>query len=157
MIKADNANQTVFYSKLYPPTRAAIQHETTQEYQSTDLVVIVVRPPNHLTDVNVYDQHYVDYCNYSWYKPSTNPTGVAGLVVCYHLTRQNECEKHELRITIDWMQTHTRKGQQTIACHEFGHTLGLNHNPGHATCIKDLSYARPHISAHDRHAINSHY
>jgi hypothetical protein len=52
-----------------------------------------------------------------------------------------------------WNGTNTRK---VVACHEVGHSTGLNHNPSSTSCLKTgSSTARP--NGHDRDQLASMY
>jgi predicted Zn-dependent protease len=52
--------------------------------------------------------------------------------------------------------SYTRTNKESVACHEIGHVLGLDHSPNATSCMSHtLSAAQP--DSHDRDVINSIY
>lgn len=112
---------------------------------------------NH-TDVVVRDQNYVDYCGKDWMQGSPDTSGTVGLTTC-DLTAGAPCDQHTVRINLNYTEkasTDTSE-KRNLACHEIGHTLGLQHRDA-AGCMKQgLSTTYTDYTDHDRAHLTAEY
>jgi hypothetical protein len=110
------------------------------------------------TDVVVYDQNYTDWCNYSWH-PGSGGLSVLGSTNCESLATNpaNACEKHEVRYDESYTGSATTTQRRWVACHENGHTLGLQHHLNNdGSCLWTWS-PNTSFSSPDYTNINLHY
>lgn len=111
-----------------------------------------------LTDVIVYDRYYGDYCGYAWTNGSGS--GIVGLVTCDGIVSvsNNRCEQHSLRISNTFIDNSGTFEQRSVACHENGHTLGLQHRAESAqSCMPAVAINTATYDAHDQAVINGNY
>lgn len=154
--RADNANHGYYYYELQSETTAAMDWTRSNNMNPTNINTSRVGLSN-TTDVVVLDRYYSDYCGVPWIQPGSG--GVVGLVTCKSLVSGTaKCESHDLRMSNHFTDNTTRSNIRGLACHEDGHTVGLAHRSGTATCMPQ-GYPKPAnaYDAHDRTAINSHY
>jgi hypothetical protein len=87
------------------------------------------------TDVVVYDQNYTDWCGEFW-----NGSGgfVIGMTHCVSLASNpaNACEKTEVRYDESYTNGVTTTRRRNLACHENGHTLGLDEELAGTSCMR---------------------
>jgi hypothetical protein len=111
-----------------------------------------------LTDVIAYDRYYGDYCGYAWFNGST---GLVGLTTCEGIVSGSNprCEQHGVRISNSFVDAAGTFQERQIACHENGHTLGLQHRPSSATtsCMPDNMVGTATYDGHDQSIINANY
>lgn len=113
------------------------------DYDSTDLVVYERDP----ADVIVMDNSYGSNGLVGWVNcPPSATTGSIGP------TRW--CYGQYLRFNLSYpTYLDTSAERQRYSCHEFGHTVGLNHNNG-TTCLNNTAQV---ISSTERSEINGFY
>lgn len=165
--KADNSYHTITIANATnQQTRDAINQERGQEYEPTDLNTNMISDETALTDVVVYDARYNDYCNLDWVPPDSS-YGIKGFTQCVKLTAEpsgtqpdysdNECEKHELRLSLNYILYRADQYDRELACHEIGHTIGLDHRTAQSSCLHDPNIYVGNLDGHDVAAIDSHY
>ena len=68
------------------------------------------------------------------------------------------CKPQNLNLNISYSAVYdTQTERRSIACHELGHTLGLQHAPDWSTCMYDGYYVSTWINAHEVDHINAQY
>jgi len=93
------------------------------------------------TDVVVMDQYYTG----TW----------AGLWSCVAVHPSGNCEKGEMRFDQNDLDGATQQFRNTLACQEFGHSLGLDHSSESNSCLRDgASISNSDYSPHDKSHIN---
>ena len=93
------------------------------------------------SDVHVMDNHY-DW-NYAGTAQCMNPQDSQ---VCNHFH-----VKFNMKYDYTWSQA------KSLACHEFGHTVGLRHDNSRSTCMHSDDKWPVGYSDHDRNHINNRY
>lgn len=121
----DSFDHTFFYSALSAHMTAAQNWSNANIVDPTDITVLYPGFVNSQTDVVVYDLNYSNFCGLTWH-----PSGASGLAVCITLNSVGECEKFEVRYDNSYVDGVSTTMQRAYACHETGHTLGLDHNGG---------------------------
>ncbi len=90
------------------------------------------------TDVVVYDQDYTNWCGQPW-----NGSGgfVIGMTHCVSLASNpaNACEKSEVRYDESYTNGATTTRRRNLACHENGHTLGLDEETAGTSCMRSTA------------------
>jgi hypothetical protein len=107
------------------------------------------------TDVVVYDQDYTDWCGEDWH-----PAGqVIGLTHCASIATNpvNACEKSGVRYDESYTNGASTTRRRNMACHESGHTLGLDVSFTNSGCMYLAAGDKTTFSSGDRTWINSHY
>jgi len=72
-------------------------------------------------------------------------TGWAGLT---EVTEDSRHHITEIRVRLNDAETPSRY-RRLVACHEFGHSIGLAHNTRNSSCVKPGAGSRPHPDATD--------
>lgn len=127
---------------------SALRSSMSSDYDPTDLQVFERSP----ADVIVMDNSY-------------GKNGYVGWVVCPDgattggFGNDTWCYGQELRFNLSYpgsMDTVTERAH--LACHEFGHTVGLRHEGGGLpSCMKSGDYSQTNLTDHDRSHINEKY
>jgi hypothetical protein len=154
---ADSAAHGFYYSPDLTYAMAnATNYARTFVIDPSDINTFTVPSVAIDTDVVVYDQDYSTYCDFSW-----NPAGQAvGLTTCVSLATNpaNACEKHEVRYDESYVNWASTAARYSIACHENGHTLGLEHTAGNdGSCMYGSANSQYGWGASQYSDINSHY
>lgn len=158
--QADNATHTFNYISLGADNTAATDWVRSNVINPTVINTSIDSTPDELTDVNVIDKRYVDYCGYNWYTPSGG--GVIGAAKCDLLSPTNRCDRHTVRYTNTWTDTASTTGRRWLACHENGHALGLKHRNENADGCMSPSYVNAATSTvayslHDKAHLSDNY
>ncbi len=109
----------------------------------------------YVDDVVAYDGFY-------------DPNGYPGWTTCaagatYGGTNPRRyCKPQEIRYNLSYTNTYNYlAGRRMIACHEFGHTLGLQHpthsHPGTASCMHWTADTSQTLKSHDIGLLNDNY
>ncbi|WP_203906423.1 zinc-dependent metalloprotease family protein [Rhizocola hellebori] len=153
--EADNATHSFHYVDLTQHMTDATNWARTNNLNPTDINTTYDSTLDSLTDVVVRDVHYVDYCGYDWLQPGGS--GVVGLATCDSLSPSGQCEQHTVRYNLNFTESTPQSNERGLACHELGHTLGLQHTTGN-TCMQ-TGYPKPvnDYSNHDRTHIANNY
>jgi hypothetical protein len=153
--EADNATHSFHYVDLAQISTAATNWARTNVLNPTAINTTYDSTLDNLTDVVVRDQHYVDYCGYDWLQPGGS--GVVGLATCDSQSPSGQCEQHTARYNLNFTQSTSTSNQRGLACHELGHTLGLEHRT--STSCMQQGYPKPvnDYSPHDKNHISNNY
>jgi hypothetical protein len=139
---ANNKTHKVFYS-LSTQFKRAMNYVRTNIYNPTDVNTVGSSHAN--SDVAAFTMNY----QYSgWY----------GVVDCIDYKNKKVCDHWHLH-TNTFYGPNSRKEARAISCHEFGHTLGLQHTSASGTCMKSAApSALPlRLRKHDRQHLNKRY
>ena len=159
-IKADNGNHTFFYIDISSGNASASTNTRQDDLNPTNIDTSMDGSESWQTDVLVRDQYYTTYCGYDWFQGPDDPddTGTFGLSTCDDTNPADECEQHTVRLNL-WL-TEYYGYRAWLTCHEFGHTVGLEHDGNNASCMqRKLQSQDPetNFSGHDNIMINNHY
>lgn len=150
-IKADNKDHYFFYSDLSADMIAVSDEALADDYVPTNLDTYYGTFSG--SDVIVRDFDYNTYCGYNW---DGAPDYLLALAECRELNASNECAHFAVRFDRDDMDNLGPNQRQSVACHEYGHTVGLEHRD--AGCMTNGATFPGHLTDHDvnKH-INVHY
>lgn len=152
---ADNNTHSFFYTAAFPTyMRDAVNAARAESYDPTDINTVTSTNVNSGTDVVTYQQDYSSWCGARWH-----PTGGAvGHTQCVSLVISNgRCQKAELRSDESFVAGTSVARRKWLACHETGHSLGLNHRTAASDSCMWPEDDVPHIDQHDRDALNANY
>lgn len=149
---ADNANHYVWYNAVHPDTAQALQSTRSDSYDPTDVNTFVDSAWTSTTDMVAHDADYTgNFCGYTWMRTSSDGPGyIAGYTICQSLSG-SACQQFYIYFDNDYMGPRTAAQEKALACHEFGHNLGLLHSS--SGCMVDPLNGSTGIVAHD---INEH-
>jgi hypothetical protein len=151
---ADNRDHYVQYVNLTSQAQSVLNWTRVNNYNPTDVDTHGETNPNPATDVRVEDDDYTGTtCGVTWLA-SPDGTGMAGLTPCQSLTG-SRCQQATIYLDNDFVGPQTTTMERSLACHEFGHTLGLMHrSPG---CLVSPLSGSTAISTHDTEHLDWHY
>jgi hypothetical protein len=153
---ADSAAHGYWYnSELSSVMAQATSWARANAIDPTDITTFDVAALAFDTDVVVYDQNYTDWCGEAWH--GAGP--VIGLTHCVSLATNpaNACEKAEVRYDESYTGGASTARRRNLACHENGHTLGLDHVVTNSSCMYYVAGSNTTFSSAERSWINSHY
>lgn len=158
--QADNKTHNFEYIDLNSDNTAATEWVRKNVIDPTIINTSIDATPDALTDVNVLDRYYIDYCGYNWY--TSNSGGVIGSTKCDLLSPTNRCDRHSVRYTNNWTDIASTTGRRWLACHENGHALGLKHRNENADGCMSPSYVNASTSTvafslHDQGHLSDNY
>ena len=145
--KADNQTHTIYYSDLESGMSSALDWYRGYLDDNTAVTPQLVGSPTSTTDAVVYDFDYTTYCGLTW---DANPGNVAGLTTCVSTNGSSECEKHEVRFDSGEYWAWSGTQMQGLACHEMGHSLGLDHSGEGSSCMLDGQLDNTGYTDHDK-------
>jgi hypothetical protein len=159
---ADNGKHWYNYASLETRTRTAVKAALLNLDSQTDMTVAADTTADPSTDVESFDQYYVDHWDLDWNGSSTgyNLFAYSKCVKANAPASSGQpwtCDQYEVRYDladIDWM---TATQRQALACHEVGHTVGLDHSTESTSCLKTGAHKIIKYSAHDVAHINGRY
>ena len=138
---ADDLRHRVFFdATLTDGLAESLRDAMAEDYDPTDLVVTQVSELTAATDVVAYSQDYGDVGAAAWvYCPSEAPQGI-------NSEGDRWCRKQEIHFNLNSRLAaffEDDGSRDHVACHEFGHTVGLRHwgnppesvGPPAATCM----------------------
>lgn len=145
--KTDNATQWYWYDSLQSNVSAAQNWVRNNVYEAiAGLSTTNDTSEKSTTDAIVRDQNYTDYCGKNWHPAG----GVWGNTSCNTLNGANECESHVIRYDNSYMNSTTQDNRRGLACHETGHSWGLQHRDTGSKCMKQFGpYPTSLTSNHD--------
>ncbi|MEU6713634.1 matrixin family metalloprotease [Nonomuraea sp. NPDC046802] len=159
---ADNAKHVYNSDSLETRTKSAVKAAMLKLDSQTDMTVAYDSTPDASTDVESFDRYYVDYWDLDWDGSSTGYNLFAYSKCVKSIppadsSQARRCDQYEVRYDlkdIDWMSTTQR---QALACHEIGHTVGLDHSTESGSCLRTGSHTVTKYGTHDVAHINGRY
>lgn len=154
---ADNGNHYVWYESLAAATSSALNSTRTGDYDPTDLNTYDEDILTTQTDVVAYDYDYEStICGLAWMN-APGGGGVFGAARCMIVVASNgKCDQFRLDFDNDFMGPESTTNEVMLACHEFGHSVGLLHTSDDY-CMQQGRGHAPDLSAHDIAHINANY
>ncbi len=146
---ANNAVHNYYFGSVEVNQRAAVNWVSLNVYNPTD--VNTSETPNSDTDVRVWDNTYglnniwgwVD-CPSHCYKTGGHPNKTG--------------YRQELRFNLSYPNAFDSQFERRyMACHEFGHTLGLRHNGNSGSCMYANVATSNVLDSHDVSHLNAQY
>jgi len=151
---ADNRDHFFYYEALTSATSTAVNWSRTNNYNPTDLNTFTDAVRTSGTDVVAFDADYEgESCGKTWMVNASTP-GVIGLTLCQSLSSLR-CQQFFVYFDNDWMGPASAAQENSLACHELGHSVGLLH--GSAGCMVATNNASTSLTDHDRSHINTYY
>lgn len=147
---ADNADHTFYYDSVVNPSETAADGARQDNLNPTDINTSKLGSPSPSTDVVLYDQYYTDFCGLPW-------SGLSGFTMCVSTNGASECEKHEVRFNLAAIDGLNPGNDKSLACHEFGHSVGLKHRSAGADGCMDPDHYYAGYAGHDEDHINANY
>ncbi|MEO7422778.1 MAG: matrixin family metalloprotease [Ornithinibacter sp.] len=79
-----------------------------------------------------------------------------GLTTCNSLSGST-CEQHTVRFDVSYFNAASQSNERGLACHEFGHSLGLTHRDTESGCMKMYGAHPTYLTVHDESHLNDDY
>jgi hypothetical protein len=156
----DNADVYVWYESLAADTSLALSNTRTTDYNPLDTNTYNEDILTTQTDVVAYDYDYEStICGQTWIS-SPGGSGILGYSRCMIVVAaNNKCDQNRLDFDNDFMGPQSAANEQSLACHEFGHAMGLAHISPTVTdsCMLSPFAGQVHPSGHDDAHINANY
>ena len=135
--------------------QSASNYARTEAMEPTDLVTSVVSATTS-PNVVVADANWASLCGFVWWSSSSSGGGLVGLATCDSLSGSS-CAKHSVYYQEPFTSSTTTSNRRGLACHEFGHTVGLIHRTD--TSCTQQGYPKPSLvcGSHDTAHINAAY
>ena len=138
---ANNAGHTFYYSALTTGMTNASNWVRWNVINPTDLNTDL---SGSTADVKVYDAYYGD-------------VGWGGTSEGLSPANSPVCNQFRVRFNLSWAPlTNSTVDQRHVACHEFGHTVGLLHTTAEDSCLGGNG-ATEKWSSHDVSHVNGYY
>lgn len=153
---ADNGHHTMFYNALESNMRTAAEHGRVNSLDNpTDMSTQLLGSENSQTDAVHYDQNYTTYWNIDWdglifgvnWWAATRCTSTAG-------ANPGTCQRAEIRYDTPDMNAIGDTGRKQTACHEIGHSVGLDHSSDGGSCMHTGNTGATGYAQHDKNHIN---
>jgi hypothetical protein len=139
---ADNGSHSRYYDAGFTAgARAATDWSINYSYQPTDMNW-------YYTTTDIHGS------NDTWYTVDPLPGSIIGLTDCRALQDPDECEHFHVTYDEPWWIGAGDVARRSLACHENGHTVGLQHGP--YGCMPS-SPTSQYLGAHNANHINSRY
>jgi hypothetical protein len=156
---ADNSSHTFNYASMVSYNRSSMYDRRLYMNDWTALSTSYDSSPDSQTDVVGYDEYYTTYWGLDWDGSETG-FNIYGYSKCVSTsgTSAGRCQRNEVRFdladTDGWSDSNRRK----LACHEMGHTVGLDHTD-YDSCLRSNSTTAPTegYSDHDKSHMDSKY
>lgn len=157
---AENYTHYVYYySTLTQPYRDAVD-ATIPAYDATDMTV-QAEAYSSTNDVRVSEGNWGSNGAWAWTACATTLNGAGSRPADGHSHGHNWCKPQLLRWNLYYAANYSTADQRkAIACHELGHTMGLQHTSDTASCMKDPPTTTPLATSptqHDKDRLNEHY
>ncbi len=149
---ADGGTHYFHYVSLNSAVQDAVVWSRTYNYNPTDANTAYDSTLDSATDVVVRNQDYTTYCGYSWHSSG----GTWGLTTCNSLSGF-KCEQHTVRFDLSYFNVVSRSAERGLACHEIGHSLGLEHRDTETGCMERYGTYPTYLTTHDESHLNANY
>lgn len=150
----DNATQFYWYDSLESNVVAAQNWVRNNVYEViAGLSTTNDTAEKSTTDAIVRDQNYTDYCGFSWHPAG----GTWANTSCNTLNGANECESHVIRYDNSYTDSTIQDNRRGLACHETGHSWGLQHRSTDSKCMTPFGPYPTSLSGHDITHLENNY
>ena len=143
---ADNSSHSFYYESLTLGFRRAANWVRNNEINPTRVNTFTTQS-HEASDVAVFDNTYGD-------------TGWCGIATCVIEASATVCDHFHVRFNqssgVGCPVPYSATERRSLACEEFGHTLGLRHRFVDGTCMSQ-QWDETHLNGHDDAHINGHY
>jgi hypothetical protein len=152
---ADNETHTVwYYDSLRADGRQATNRARNHDLDPTAINTIDATSDSSIIDAVIFSQYYTTFCGLDW------SGGIAGFTMCVSTNSQDRCERHEIRYNELALDNLNDDRDQSLACHELGHSVGLKHRQVEGAAgngCMDNDHFYPDYTDHDRSHLSDHY
>jgi hypothetical protein len=154
---ADNSTHSFNFQGTTPEwVENMINWSRTNNLDPTNIDTLLDTSLDVNTDVVVRNGNYENgWCGVLW---GVADAGAVGLATCdYLLTGSGgRCDRFTVFLLRPWLEDQTTSTRRKVACHENGHTVGLKHTSGGASCVTDSQIPPPtgSLTTHDQNHLN---
>lgn len=147
---ADNKDHYFWYTALTAASTTAANGARINDLNPTNINTFMDDVLTSQTDVEVQDADYTGaWCGGQWLEPAY-PNGWIGFAYCRALSG-SKCQQFVVYFDTDYMGPSTAAQELALACHEFGHTVGLTHATAtQGGCMQTGPHSITNYSNHDR-------
>jgi Matrixin len=151
---ADNGQHTFNWDSTEYHIATAISYSMANLDNQTDMTANWVTASSQ-TDNRSYDQHYTTYWGLDW-DGSTTGWNLWAYTKCVEYTLAYNCQQYQIRYDLADLNSFSNYERQQVACHETGHSVGLDHSSERASCLQRSATdaSTNAYTAHDRAHIN---
>lgn len=159
---ADNAKHWYNYATLETRTRDAVKYAMLNLDAQSDITVAADTTPDASTDTEHFDRYYVDHWDLDWDGSSSGYNLYAFAKCVKYWPRASDtapwlCDQYEVRYDLADVDRFTTTQRKALACHEVGHTVGLDHSNESSSCMRTGAHTTVKLSSHDVAHINGRY
>jgi hypothetical protein len=150
---ADNGNHGFNQDSTVSYNDAALDNARSVLFGETDMTTFYDTSVDSSTDLVSYDQYYTDYWGLDW-DGSTTGYNYYAYTKCVNQTLGGECDRNEARFDLADTDQFSTAERRSLALHEMGHSLGLDHSTASDSFMQTGRHTIVHFSTHDKNHIN---
>ncbi len=158
---AENYTHFAWYdSSITTPYITAMNYAVSHYTSVTDMSV-ATQGLSNTNDVRVYRANYGSNGAWAWTACQDPPLYAGSRPLNGHTHGHNWCKPQLIHWNTYYDANYaTSSKRNAIACHELGHTMGLQHTSDSASCMKNpptVGGIAQATTTHDRGHVNAHY